>query len=124
RTAHRCADGLARRAVLPDRAAPAGSPRRGGSLVVLAASNLSCGYRGRAVLRGVSLTVQPGELFAILGPNGAGKPTLLRALARLLRPLAGQVTLDGRDLWALPASAVASALAFSPQVLSPDWPFS
>jgi iron complex transport system ATP-binding protein len=92
--------------------------------VALAASNLSCGYRGRVVLGGVSLTIRPGELFAILGPNGAGKTTLLKALARLLRPLTGQVTLDGRDLWSLPGHAVASAVAFSPQVLAPDWPFS
>jgi iron complex transport system ATP-binding protein len=89
---------------------------------VLATSDLSCGYHGRAVFRGVTLAIRPGELFAILGPNGAGKTTLLRALARLVRPLAGQVTLDGEDVWSLARSRVASAVALTAQALAPDWP--
>jgi iron complex transport system ATP-binding protein len=88
----------------------------------LASTNLSCGYR-RAVLTGVSLTVRGGELFVILGPNGSGKTTLLRTLARLLRPLSGTVTLDGKDVWSCPPSHVAQAVAFTSQVLAPDWPF-
>jgi iron complex transport system ATP-binding protein len=90
---------------------------------VLAAANLSCGYRRRAVLAGVSLAVRPGELFAILGPNGAGKTTLLKTMARLLRPLEGTVALNGQDVWTLPPVAVAAAVAYTPQVLAPDWPF-
>jgi iron complex transport system ATP-binding protein len=94
-----------------------------GGLIMLATSNLSCGYRGRAVFTGVSLTVHPNELFAILGPNGAGKTTLLKALARLIRPLAGTATLDGIDVWAYAPSRVAAAVAFTSQLLTPDWPF-
>jgi len=44
---------------------------------------------GVAVLAGVDLTVEPGELLVLLGPNGAGKTTLLRVLATLLRPSGG-----------------------------------
>ena len=77
--------------------------------MVLRTSDLSCGYRGRAVFTGVSLTATPGELFAILGPNGAGKTTLLKALARLVRPLAGAVTLDGEDVWACSPSQIGRA---------------
>jgi iron complex transport system ATP-binding protein len=95
----------------------------GGLLMVLAASDLCCGYDGRAAFAGVSLAARPGELFAVLGPNGAGKTTLLKALARLVRPTAGEVTLDGRNVWACRPSAVAAAVAFTPQVLAPDWPF-
>jgi iron complex transport system ATP-binding protein len=94
-------------------------------LMVLTASKLTCGYRRRAaVFSGVSLTVRPGELLAVLGPNGAGKTTLLKALARLVRPLHGSVTLDGKDVWACPPWQVAGAVAFTSQVLAPDWPFS
>jgi iron complex transport system ATP-binding protein len=91
--------------------------------MVLTTRNLSCGYSRSAVFTDVSLQFRPGELFAILGPNGAGKTTLLRALARLVRPLAGTISLDNRDLWACRPTEVALALAFNPQVLAPDWPF-
>jgi iron complex transport system ATP-binding protein len=75
------------------------------------------------VFEGVTLDIRPGELLAILGPNGAGKTTLLRALARLLRPTAGEATLDGQDVWSCSPAKVAAAVAFTPQVLAPDWPF-
>jgi heme ABC exporter ATP-binding subunit CcmA len=52
----------------------------------------------RAVLRGVSLAVRPGEIFGLLGPNGAGKSTLFAILAGLLRPDAGRFLLDGREI--------------------------
>jgi ABC-2 type transport system ATP-binding protein len=65
---------------------------------VLRTSNLSCGYRGRAVFTGVSLNVYPGELFAILGPNGAGKTTFIRMVATLLKPDRGILRVGGHDV--------------------------
>jgi ABC-2 type transport system ATP-binding protein len=53
---------------------------------------------GRPVLRGVDLSVAPGEIFGLLGPNGAGKSTLFAILAGLLRPDAGAFFLDGRPV--------------------------
>lgn len=52
----------------------------------------------RPVLRGVSLTVQPGEVVGLLGPNGAGKSTLIKVITKTLKPLEGTVTLRGREL--------------------------
>lgn len=89
----------------------------------LTAERLSCGYDRRAVLTAVSFTLKPGELTAVLGPNGSGKTTLLRTLAGLHRPLAGAVTLDCQSLATLGRRAVAKRVAFAPQVLAPDWPF-
>jgi heme exporter protein A len=54
---------------------------------------------GRArVLRGVDLSLRPGEALAVVGPNGAGKTTLLRLLAGLIRPSAGEVHVLGHRL--------------------------
>ncbi len=53
------------------------------------------------ILRGVSLTVQPGEMTAVVGASGSGKTTLLQVLGTLDLPSAGQVLFEGRDLTSL-----------------------
>jgi iron complex transport system ATP-binding protein len=81
----------------------------------LAAHGLRVGYgRAAPVLDGLSLEITPG-LTALVGPNGAGKSTLLKALARVIVPSAGRVTLDGADLTTVPPRAIARALAYVPQ---------
>jgi iron complex transport system ATP-binding protein len=88
----------------------------------LAASGIVCGYGERIVLRGFDLVAQPGTVTALLGPNGAGKSTALRGLARLLRPRAGSVTLDGDDIWGLPRRSFARQVAFVSQDIEVAWP--
>jgi branched-chain amino acid transport system ATP-binding protein len=65
---------------------------------MLTIEGVSAGYAGVPVLRDVSLVVPSSSVVALLGPNGAGKTTLLRVASGLLRPAAGRVTLDGRDV--------------------------
>ena len=57
----------------------------------VAVHQLSCGYGRRSVLKGVSFTLNPGELTAVLGPNGCGKTTLLRILLGDESPTSGLV---------------------------------
>jgi len=65
----------------------------------LEVQKLTCAYDGRSVLENLCLVARPGEVLALIGPNGVGKSTLMRAMARLLRPRRGRVLLAGRDLW-------------------------
>jgi heme exporter protein A len=69
-----------------------------GGPALLEARGLRRSFGGLRVLRGVDLTVQPGEAVVVAGPNGAGKTTLLRLLAGLMRPEAGEVRVLGRPV--------------------------
>jgi branched-chain amino acid transport system ATP-binding protein len=83
---------------------------------LLEVTGLRAGYAAGTVLHGVDLTVAEGQALALLGRNGAGKSTLLSAIMGLLRPTAGSVRLQGRDLAGRPAHQVARAgVALVPQ---------
>ena len=89
--------------------------------LTLRAENLTLGYRDRSVLEDLTLSLPPGRVTTILGPNGCGKSTLLWALARLIVPLGGRVTLGGEDVRAQNTRALARQLAILPQApLAPD----
>ncbi|TQS72682.1 ABC transporter ATP-binding protein [Rhodobacteraceae bacterium] len=77
--------------------------------------HLCLGYDGRDVIADLSLELPVGKVSAILGPNGCGKSTLLHALARLERPRAGRVLLEGDDIHATDTRALARRLAILPQ---------
>jgi branched-chain amino acid transport system ATP-binding protein len=77
---------------------------------------LSAGYGGAPVIRDVTLAVTPGEVVALMGANGAGKTTTLRAISGLVRPVAGTIRLDGRDLAGMPATGrVRAGIVHVPQ---------
>ena len=58
---------------------------------------ITAGYGTHTVLRDVNLTVPDHSVVALLGPNGAGKTTLLRVASGLLKPMSGQLLVDGED---------------------------
>jgi iron complex transport system ATP-binding protein len=82
----------------------------------LSAEHLTLGYRrGVAVVHDLVLTVAQGEIVTLVGPNGSGKSTILRTLARLMRPQHGAVYLDGQAIHRLSTRKVAQQLAILPQ---------
>lgn len=81
----------------------------------LEASALTLGYTDTAVVRDLDLRVPHGKVTVIVGANACGKSTLLRGLARLLRPRAGSVLLDGKAIHRLPTKQVARTLGLLPQ---------
>lgn len=89
--------------------APAGVGR------TLAAAGLSLGYDDRVISQNLSVDIPHGRVSVIVGANACGKSTLLRGLARLLRPAAGTVLLDGTDIARLPTKEVATRLGILPQ---------
>jgi iron complex transport system ATP-binding protein len=81
----------------------------------LRAERLHLAYDDVEVVRGLDLEIPPGRITAIVGANACGKSTLLRALARLLKPRDGAVYLDGQRLARLPTREVATRLGILPQ---------
>jgi NitT/TauT family transport system ATP-binding protein len=61
-------------------------------------SNLTFGYRGQTVLKGIDFSAEDGAFVCLLGPSGCGKSTLLRLIAGLERPSAGTVSVGGRTI--------------------------
>lgn len=65
--------------------------------VSVAVENLSKNFGSHEVLKDISFTVAPGEIFVLMGPSGSGKSVLLKHVVGLELPTAGRVTVDGRD---------------------------
>ncbi|KRF05915.1 hypothetical protein ASG88_20715 [Nocardioides sp. Soil777] len=81
----------------------------------LAAAGLTLGYADTAVVHDLDLRVPDGKVSVIVGANACGKSTLLRGLARLLRPQSGAVLLDGEVIHRQPTKQVARVLGLLPQ---------
>ncbi|MGK5549864.1 ATP-binding cassette domain-containing protein, partial [Streptomyces sp. URMC 127] len=70
---------------------------------LLEVDNLRVAYGKIEAVKGISFTVQAGQVVTLIGTNGAGKTTTLRTLSGLLKPLAGTIRFDGRPLAGTPA---------------------
>lgn len=70
--------------------------------LVLRADNLVKKYKNRTVVNNVTLKVEQGEIVGLLGPNGAGKTTSFYMIVGLIKPLAGEIFLESRNITSLP----------------------
>ena len=86
-------------------------------------SNLSHSFAKRNVLRHLSFSIEKGDFFIIIGPNGSGKTTLMKLMAGILRPQKGQIEILGLPNRNYTPKALARAVAFVPQRLPVDLPF-
>jgi len=93
-------------------------------VTVLAAQGVTVERGGRAIVDGVSASLEAGMFVALVGANGAGKSTLLNCLAGLLKPEAGTVALDGAPVLAIDRRELARRRAYLPQSLRAEWPIS
>lgn len=85
--------------------------------VAVSVQGLTAGYGGPPIIDQVSLTARRGAITAIVGPNGAGKSTLLKAMAGLIRPTAGRIFVEGKEVTGQPAETlVRRGIAYVPQV--------
>lgn len=83
----------------------------------LRATGVTAGYGGDPVIRGITVSADPGEVVALVGPNGSGKSTLLKSLVGILHVSAGTVSVGGRPVTNLPPEEVARAsVGYVPQV--------
>ncbi|MET0432931.1 MAG: ABC transporter ATP-binding protein [Cellulomonas sp.] len=87
----------------------------------LRAEAVTLGYERRTVSTGLSLAIPDDSFTVVVGPNACGKSTLLRSLARLLRPAAGEVVLDGSSIHRMATKEVARRVGLLPQTaLAPE----
>ncbi|MDR1970607.1 MAG: ABC transporter ATP-binding protein [Treponema sp.] len=77
--------------------------------------NLSLGYGGKPVIQELNVSIPKGAVTVIIGANGCGKSTLVKGIARILKPEGGTIRLDGRDVHAVPSREIARHMAVLPQ---------
>lgn len=80
---------------------------------------LTLGYGDTVAVDALDFTMGAGELVALLGPSGCGKTTTMRAIAGLMTPMSGKITLDGRDITRVPPNKRGVGLVFQSYALFP-----
>jgi iron complex transport system ATP-binding protein len=72
---------------------------------------LTCGYGAKVVLNDIDLEIARGEFAGIIGPNGSGKTTLLKTITRVIKPVSGNIYLEGKNIHKLDIKEVARKIA-------------
>jgi iron complex transport system ATP-binding protein len=85
--------------------------------------NLRHAYGNQRILDNLSFYIQKGDFFIVIGPNGSGKTTLMKIISGITRLQQGEVTLLDQSLQQYTQRALAQKIAYVPQLLPPDFPF-
>ena len=84
---------------------------------------LSHAYGDQPVIDNLSFSIRKGDFFVIIGPNGSGKTTLLKIIAGLVKLQQGDLTVLDQPLQSYTRKALARRIAYVPQMISMDFPF-
>lgn len=87
----------------------------GDKMDILTVENIRVNYGEKEVLKGINLNIEQGKIVSIIGPNGCGKTTLLRVMSRNLKPKAGNVLLNGENIYKLKSKTLAKNMAILSQ---------
>lgn len=82
---------------------------------IFQAEQIVAGYENKTVIQGISLVIPSNKISVIIGANACGKSTLLKTLARLIKPTSGKITLDGKPIGKMSPKQLARVLGLLPQ---------
>jgi iron complex transport system ATP-binding protein len=82
---------------------------------LLEAKDIVTGYDKKIVVDGIDITIPSNKISVIIGANACGKSTLLKTLARLIKPISGKVLIDGKKITSMPSKKLAQILGLLPQ---------
>lgn len=83
---------------------------------MLEVQNISCGYDEQVVIKDVTLHFEKGKFYGILGPNGSGKSTLLKCMSGIIKPIKGEIMIEGHPLSYYTSKKLAQKLSVLPQL--------
>ncbi len=92
-------------------------------MALIEARGVSFGYNGIPLFQDINFSIEPGELFCLLGPNGCGKTTLLDCILGHLKPLSGEILLDGSSIIRIRPEQIARQIAYVPQTHEKTFPY-
>ncbi len=81
----------------------------------LSTRSIVAGYDKKVIINGIDLVVPSHKISVIIGANASGKSTLLKTMARLIKPISGEIVLDGKRIGAIPSKQLAQVLGLLPQ---------
>lgn len=83
-----------------------------------------CGYGSKTIIKGISFSVESGEVFCLLGPNGVGKTTFFKTILGFLKLKGGEISLNGENINKWSSKRLAAIIGYVPQAHTPPFPFS